>query len=333
MLTHRRRAVALLLSPLLLIALIAIPLLIRQMGDDNATSSDASLSAIDWLRTQQQPDGGYAGFSGDSDPGMTADVLLAFAAAGVDPSTVTSSDRRTPVDFLAGDAMEVASDPGLAAKAALALQAAGANARDAGGVDLIDAIEAGFNAATGWYGSSLYGHALAVLALHAHEQPVPSAAVDALLRAQAPDGAWGFAGAPEEGSGDSNTTSIVIQALAAIGQGDDAIQRGLDYLRSLQDDNGAIAYDGAAGPDIEGDANSTALAIQAFVAAGEDPSVLPNGSLLKALTTFQNESGAFQYQPSFPDDSLLATAQAVPALLSVALPYERVTALAPESTR
>ena len=64
------------------------------------------------------------------------------------------------------------------------------------------------------------------------------------------------------------------------------------------------------------------VAIQAFIAAGEDPTTLEHGDLLTALLTFQTESGAFQFQPAFPDDSLLATAQAVPALLLAAFPYE-----------
>src|SRR5690606_38084755 len=126
---------------------------------------------------------------------------------------------------------DVAVDPGLAAKMALALHAAGADPRDAGGIDLIAAIESGFDSQTGWYGMSFYGHALAVLALHASGATVPDAAVEAIVSAQTPEGSWGFTGSPDAGSGDSNTTATVIQALAALDTGDDAMARGLDYLR------------------------------------------------------------------------------------------------------
>jgi hypothetical protein len=157
--------------------------------------------------------------------------------------------------------------------------------------------------------------------------PFEPGALQAVVAAQTPDGSWGFNGDPTAGTGDSNTTAVAVQALVAI-DGDPAlIQAGLAYLETLQDDRGAIAYDNNF-PPLTGDANSTALAVQAFVAAGADPSGLPGGDLLAALGMFQNPSGAFQFQPAYPDDSLLATVQAVPALLLRAYPIPPVS---PES--
>ncbi|MCO5177580.1 MAG: hypothetical protein M9890_11525, partial [Thermomicrobiales bacterium] len=75
-----------------------------------------------------------------------------------------------------------------------------------------------------------------------------------------------------------------------------------------------------------GDANSTALAIQAVVAAGQNPANWEGGDLTAALATFQNDSGAFQFQPAMPDDSMLATTQAIPALLGEALPIRPIAA-------
>lgn len=328
MITRQRGMMALMLLPLLLVAAIATMLVTRQ--DDNTPTLDPTVGhAIDWLRTQQLPGGGFAGFSGEADLGMSADVALAFAAAGIDPSEVSADGGTTLGDYLALSAPAATSDAGLAAKLALAMLAAGEDPRDAAGADLIDTLHAALDDASNWYGISFYGHALAVLALDSAGEEVPSPAIEALLTAQTPEGSWGFAGSPDAGTGDSNTTAVVIQALAAVERGDDAIASGLDYLRSLQDEEGAIAYDASAAPDLVGDANSTALAMQAFIAAGEDPSSLPNGDLAEALGTFQNESGAFQYQPAFPDDSLLATAQAIPALIGVTLPYDALSVTAP----
>ncbi|HUG14870.1 MAG TPA: prenyltransferase/squalene oxidase repeat-containing protein [Thermomicrobiales bacterium] len=327
MFTRRRRSLTLVLL-LVLLALIAIPLLTRD-SDDELSLDHSTQTAIDWLRSQQLPAGAFAGFSGGADPGMTADAVLAFAAVGVDPDSVSTGDGASAIDYLRAVAGDIASDAGLAAKVALALHAAGENPRDVGGVDLIAAIDAAFDETTGWHGLSFYGHALAALALDAADAPVPAEAVEAMLAAQTPEGSWGFAGSPEAGSGDSNTTALAIQALVAVGQGGDAVERGLDYLRSLQDDDGAVAYDASAAPNLAGDANSTALAIQAFVAAGHDPTALPGGDLRAALVSFQNESGAFQFQSAFPDDSLLATAQAIPALMGVALPYDPVARAEP----
>jgi hypothetical protein len=324
---RQRRLMALYLTPLILLALVAVVLFTRQ--DDDAPRRNESVEqAVTWLRTQQLPGGGFAGFSGDADPGMAADVALAFAAAGINLADVTTGDDNL-LDYLNGSASGVTGDAGLAAKLALAIHAANGNPRDAGGVDLIDTILSAHDGATGWYSFSFYGHALAMLALDAAGETIPTEAVDAVLAAQTPEGSWGFAGAPEAGSGDSNTTAITIQALRATEQGDDAIHRGLEFLRSLQDGDGAVAYDASMAPALTGDANSTALAIQAFLAAEEDPRTLPHGDLDAALRAFQNESGAFQYQAAFPDDSLLATAQAIPALMGVALPYERVSTVPP----
>jgi hypothetical protein len=241
-----------------------------------------------------------------------------------------SSSGASLLDYLVTVAAQEVTNPGRAAKIVLALHAAGQNSRDAGGVDLVAAIEGSRDAATGWYGDSFYGHLLAVLALQSQGIPVPQEANDAIISAQVTsDGSWGFSGDTTPGTGDSNTTALAIQTLAALAIGDEAVLAGLDYLRAVQDDGGAIAYDAATLAASGGDANSTALAIQAFVAAGVDPAALPNGDLLAALAAFQNPSGAFQFQPAFPDDSLLATAQAVPALLLKPLPLDPLPARSP----
>ena len=281
------------------------------------TGSTEITQALDWLRAQQLDNGAFSAFGGESDPGATADVVFAFAAAGVEPASVTSETGPTPIDYLNDNAQVLVETPGLAGKAALALMASGADPRNAGGTDLIAPIATGFDPETGFYAEGISNHAYTLLALSSAGAEIEPGAIDTLLAAQIEDGSWGFTGDTTPGTGDSNTTALVIQAIAALEAGDDAIVRGIDYLRSLQDESGAIAYDASTAPDLVGDANSTAVAIQAFVAAGEDPTELVN-----ALATFQNESGAFFWQPEVPDDSLLATAQAVPALLLKPLPLQ-----------
>src|SRR5690606_2165427 len=100
---------------------------------------------------------------------------------------------------------------------------------------------------------------------------------------------------------DSNTTAIAIQALVAAGADQSAIDAGVDYLLSLQTEDGSIAYDGSADP-LVGDANSTAVTIQALVAAGDDPAAAPRGDITAALANFQNTSGAFFWMSASPDD-------------------------------
>ena len=322
MVNRRGRSLPVVLLLVLLLALSASPIL-TQTARAAVPQTDAANTALDWLRTQQMSDGGFSAFTDGSDASVTADAVYAFAAGGVHPNRVVSAAGVSALDFLRSVAAQEATNPGRAAKLVLALHVAGENPRDVSGVDLVNAIELGLNAETGWYGASFFGHTLAVLALASQGVPVPDAAIDALIVAQTPEGSWGFNGDPAAGTGDSNTTALAIQALVAIDGDPAAIERGLEYLRTLQNvEDGTISYDSFSVGDPGGDANSTALAIQAFIAAGEDPAALEHGDLLSALLAFQNESGAFQFQPSFPDDSLLATAQAVPALLLKAFPYD-----------
>lgn len=313
---HPLRIVALLVL-LLAAAMSAIAPDIRAAETDNPQA----LSAIEWLRGQQTSGGGFAAFGDESDPGTTADVVYALVAAGIHPDTVTSDTGASPVDYLVATAADVTGTPGLAGKVALALLAAGVDPADAGGVDLIAAIQDGVDPDTGFFGFGAVNHSFAMLALIAAGVDVDDAAVDVLLASQIEDGSWSFTGDTEPGTGDSNSTAMAVQALAAVGGEREAIDAGIDFILSLQDDTGAIAYDSSEAPNIVGDANSTAVAIQAILASGGDAS-----AQVSTLETFQNESGAFFWRGDFADDSLLATAQAVPAILGEYLPLEALPA-------
>lgn len=301
-------ALLLLLIPLLLAAAPAT----AQGPNDEATQR-----ALAWLRTQQLPNGGFTAFGADADPGATADAVMALVAAGNSPTLTRLDIGTTPLVYLSDATNTYIDNPGVTGKVALAVIAAGLNPRDIGGRDLLAAIAAGL--ANGRYGQSFYGNLYAVLALRAAGVAPDPAAASAILDAQLADGSWNFNGDPAQSAGDSNTTALAIQTLVALGIGSDAVAAGLAYINTLQDPSGAVAYDGstlASG----GDANSTALAIQAYVAASRDPAAAPGGSLATALQAFQKENGAFLYTPAYPDDSLLATVQAIPALALKPLP-------------
>ena|GEM_PF-548052 len=323
----RSLPIALLLVMLLVLS--ASPVMSRQ-SPTAVPQTDAANAATAWLRTQQMSDGGFAAFSEMSDASVSADVAYAFAAAGTHPGTVVSAAGNSLLDYLQSVAAQEVANPGRAAKLVLALHVSGDDPRDVGGLDLVNTIELGLNGETGWYGESFYGHLLAVLALASQEVTVPDIAIDAIVSAQTPEGSWGFNGDAIPDTGDSNSTAIAVQALVAVGGDQEAIGRGLEYLRSLQNaESGTIAYDSFLVDDPGGDTNSTALTIQAFIAAGVDPSTLEHGDPVTGLLAYQNESGAFQFQPSFPDDSLIATAQAIPALLLKAFPYAPLPAFNP----
>lgn len=279
-------------------------------------------AATDWLIGQQAEDGGFAGFSGASEPSITIDAIMALAAAqqqGVDVGTsiddavayLESSDV-APVFAQTG--------PGQAAKLTLGIIAAGDDPRAFATVNPLMLVDKGVNDETGLYGTGVYDHALAMLALAAAGSDVPAEAIAALEETRTPEGGWAFDGTTTEGAADSNTTALVVQALVAAGEGDSAlVSNALDYLRTtLVDDTGATFQPG---DEAIADANSTALVLQAAIAAGEDPSSFDAwGNLPSALEAFQNPNGAFHYNADDPSDNLFTTAQAIPALAGLPLP-------------
>ncbi|HET7036509.1 MAG TPA: prenyltransferase/squalene oxidase repeat-containing protein [Thermomicrobiaceae bacterium] len=288
-------------------------------------------SAVNWLRQQQQPDGGFAGLNGKTDPSTTADVALALSAAGIDPAGVTK-DGKSVIDFLRANAAGYGASTGGAAKLALAAESAGLDPRAFSGDDLIAKLQAAYDAKTGLYDPQVYVDGLAVLALSGAGAPLGVDVVQGLTSHQGADGSWAFDGDTAPGKGDSNTTAIVLQALVAAGaSGSPAIQRGLAYMASARTPNGSyVSQPGQENPPV-GDANSTALAIETLLATGQTTRSPAVSAALSALRSLQNPSGAFAYRPDAKQDNLLATVQAIPALAGWTYLPRTAGAVAPDT--
>lgn len=289
---------------------------------DTGTPLDAASA---WLRSQQDSSGGFPGFSGDLDPGTTTDAVMAlYAAQSSDPEAGAALDAA--MAYLEKEGAPYASTgAGQAAKLALAAVAGGRDPRGFAGIDLVTAMKAPPTATVehpiaGIYGDDLYDHALVLLAFAAAGEPVADAAIEPLRASQGDDGGWAFDGSTEPGAADSNTTALVIQALVASGHGDDEmVSRAVAVLPSfLVPDPGGFAY-GHAEP-LVADANSTALVMQALIAAGENPASPEWGKASLALASFQTAAGGLRYMASDDDPNLLATLQAIPALAGLPLP-------------
>lgn len=292
---------------------------ILAMGVVSPVPAETGLKgAVEWLRSQQLPDGGFSnGMTAGSDPGTTADVVFAAAAAGEDPA-VWQVDGQSPFDYLEAQAPDLASaDPGRLAKLVLALKASGRDPGAFADANWVEALSAGWDAEAERYAGDVYSDALVVLALHAAGGSLEAAAADGLERARLPDGAYAFNGDMTPGSGDSNTTALVVQALVALAEPADAIQPSLDYFRSVQNADGGWTYQKPSPYGEATDANSTAAVIQALLAAGEDLEAW--GDPAQVLLGLQQASGALALNASTPDANLLATVQAVPALAGVSL--------------
>lgn len=107
--------------------------------------------------------------------------------------------------------------------------------------------------------------------------------------------------------------ALAVLALAAAGE--PVPPAALDALRQHQSADGGWAFTGATDPGAA-DSNTTALVIQALVAAGADdePAVTTG---MAALHAFQTPDGAFAYQPSDPPaPDANSTALAIQAIIA-----------------
>ncbi len=307
------------------LTILAIALVLTLGGALPALAAIDTQATLNYLQTQQNADGGFgSGFSPESTAGSTADALHAIVAAEGDPASF-DQDGNTPLSYLAEQAAAV-DNAGDLAKLILAVVAAGENPRAFGGVDSVARLE-GMADSEGRLmttNDTFFSHILGVLALASVQRPLPEGAVAALQDAQQENGAWAWDGSAGTDA-DTNTTAFAVQALVAAGEPTDsaAVTDALDYYRSIQNADGGWPYQSPSSFGTDTDANSTALTIQALIAAGQDLidwTTGEDGDPIATLEAFQNESGAFAWQAAVPDDNLLATVQALPALAGKAFP-------------
>jgi hypothetical protein len=278
-----------------------------QFGDTlrPATATLQSQVALSWLTDQRASAGGPASAS------VAVEDALALGAN-------QQYDEAINAYLAANGATYARISAAAAGKLAVALAAADA-CQPAGAL-----TPASYYSPTlGAYSTQSGANVWALLGVVARNEPAPESAVDYLAAQTQPDGGWEWT--PGWGS-DSNTTALAIQALIAAGEPVSAttVISGLAYLANLQNVDGGFPY--AAGDSAASDANSTAYVVQALVAAGEDltaPRWTPGGKTpLDYLLDIQLADGSFEWQPG-TGANLLATQQAVPALLGWAHPLAR----------
>jgi hypothetical protein len=276
-----------------------------------ATYTEATNKALTWIKTQQQPDGSFAGFGA----GSTVDAVLGIVAGGGDVSEY-SQGGNTPVTFLESKASGLVATAGGAGKLLVAVDALGGDARSFGGVDLVSAIKATYGiSATGQYGADALGSAFAILGLHAAGEAVPAEAIARLKSLQGPEGGWAFSGDTSTGSADTNTTAVVLQAMAAVGADKteaDSVSKAVAYLAAQRNSDGGWPYQQGSEFGSDSDVNSTSYVVQGLLALGNSAKAEEGQAFIAGL---QNASGAFPFMKSDPTDNAGATYQAIPALL------------------
>jgi hypothetical protein len=300
-------------------AVVVVLALLLPHGTVRAQTSSGLGAALQWLVQHQNPDGG---FGSPSSVSTTAQALVALATPW--EGVYVSSAVDHAFSYIRSNWDKAAVDAGTLGYIAMALRALGRPASDGlvGGQNVASAIESTYNPTTGLYGAYLYQHGIAVLGLAAAGQAVASSAVERILAMQAPNGGWSWNGSGQDADSDTNTTSIMVQALVAAGRADDpAVSKALEFLARHAAEQGGYAFQHFPGTALEADANSTALVLQAVLAADQDPNDPSWGNPISALLRFQNPSGAFRWTDASPEDNLLSTVQAIPAAAQRFLPF------------
>jgi len=295
-----------------------IPALMGVTFPQRADHLKAVRGALAWLRSQQQADGSFIASFGHN-AGVTTDVVFAVAAAGGSPNQWFVGQGPSMMDYLESTAPEYATGIAAAGKLALAAICGRRDPANFGGLDLPAQLVTSYDAGTGLYGLGLLDQLWSLIALKALGMPIPTAAREWLADQQQANGgfdAWGY-------GTDTDTTALAIEALVAAGETitSQAIADALDYLASQQSPTAGFPSSNTWGPDSN--SNSTAYCMQALVAAGENPLgarwTVTNTVPMDDLLSFQTATGAMEWQHGTGDD-VMATAQAIPALLSQPLP-------------
>jgi hypothetical protein len=262
------------------------------------TLATPAATGASFLQTRQLDDGSFAEPGASGYPTLTAWAVLGLRAAGATPGAKTARYLHAHEQEL-----KTATDVSLVALAELAL---GQNANAL--VARLRALER----STGAVGSLVNGTAWAVLAFEAAGAPVHAKTIRWILARQNAAGGWGW----NRAAADSNDTAAVVEALSAARIRGRPVRRALRFLLSYyRNGDGGFALL----PGSRSDAQSTAWAVQAFIAAGKPP---PRGSLAY-LRRLQRVDGSYRYSTRYTTTPVWVTSQVLPALARKAFPLLR----------
>ncbi|MBV8462252.1 MAG: hypothetical protein JO368_03085 [Acidimicrobiales bacterium] len=287
--------------------------------------------------------------TGGSTPDLsgTAQTVLALSAANIDPKGAAAGLSYLAAHVDAYVTNSGADGPGQLALLILDAVTLDANPRTFGGSDLVarllatqqtsgpDAGLFGTETQATNFAAGNYQQGLALAALAAagvKGTPAVASAVQWLVAQQCPDGGWtspdnannACSGTPATFSGpDTNSAALALNGLAAQGALTAPVRTaGVGFLTTGQDaDSGWSFYPSTVATPGVTDPDSTALVFQGLLAAGvslTDPSLAKTGNgPVGALLQFELPSGAFFFPPAPAPANLIATYQAIPALLGL----------------
>jgi len=251
-------------------------------------------SALSFVQARAQPDGGYAEPGGRPTAGLTATAVLALRAAGA-PAPA-------------------------AARAYLLAHEQGLTPTEVELVTMAEAVTGGASSAllgqlhglvrrSGAIGPAVNSTAWGILALRQVGEAAPHAAVVYLARSQRSGGGFGWARGVAP---DADDTAAAVEALVAAGVHGVRVKHALAYLRARETRDGGFQQR----PREESNVQTTAWAVQAFLAAG----ATPPAAAFRYLARMARSDGSLRYSARYATTPLWVTAQAVPALARAPFP-------------
>lgn len=234
--------------------------------------------AVRYVQAQQKNNGSFPAFS---PIGSTSDAVVSLVAARRGKKAVNEALGYLRDKVKGGQVNDI----GLAAKVALAAAAAGRDPKSFGGVNLVRRIRK-TELGNGRYGrrTAVFDHALALLALQAAGSQFTTKSVRWMVNAQCEDGGWQYdkpakqrdnehcrtPGGDDQFRSDTNTTSLVVQAVAYIEESPPEPEvNPFKFFRDIRDDD--FKGWGYSWNFRTTDANSTALVLQAYASEGRTP--------------------------------------------------------------
>lgn len=303
-------------APLAAIA-VALVVAAAALVPASAQAASSPLRAARYLASAQNSDGGW-GFSGGSRTTAVATswTIVGLAAAGYDPLSVRRRGR-SPMALLRGWAVRARTTADIE-RTALALAAAGLSPSTGGLMTRLKRSQRADGSFAGMINLTSYGLlALRASGRSARSRSVRKAAWWITLR-QNRDGGFNFA--RRGGASSIDDTAGALQALAAAGlRRGSAAQRAGRYLAARQNGDGGYPLM----PSGRSNAQSTALAVQALVAAGRNPDRQRRRgarSPLSYIRALQSSRGSIRYARSSTATPVWVTSQSLAALAKRPLP-------------
>jgi hypothetical protein len=270
---------------------------VEPVGVPYQTPADA---AAGWLVADHAANGSSYG------AGFRADLVIALAATAGDRAVAETAlaelEAVTPAFVQPGGVV----NPGATGKTLLAVQAMRFDGRDFAGLDLDALLRSTLvteGANTGRFGtSSLWNQALATLGLARTPGRSPAPAGAWIAARQCPSGAFSWG---DCAYADADHTAMAVQAMAAAGGQQAAVDAGVQWLLDQQNADGGWGDGGS-------NANSTGLAAQTVRMAGHGAEADAAADwVVSVQKTEAPNIGAVPWTDGTDGSLLLSTAQAV----------------------